>query len=159
MKYAILGPQDGIMRVLDTAPNSSLGTRNVEITDEQAVEIATLTRPVWLDGAATTHAAVRASGDRIRWDDTLGKLVRFTPKPLAPPVAVPLWAFRQVLIDDGLLTTVQSAVAGNSVISNFLEYGNFVSRSSPALEQLAISLGKTSDEVDALFRRAVALKI
>jgi len=160
MKYAILGPQHGISRVRDTAPLS--GIRHVEITDAQAEEIATLTRPIWLDGAPTTRAAVLASGDRIRWDVDLEKLVRFTPAPPAPPAppaTVPLWAFRQILIEDGLLATVQAAIAGNFILTNFLEYGNFVDRSSPALTQLAESLGKTSNDLDSLFRRAGVLKI
>ena len=163
MKYAILGPQHGISRVRDTAPLS--GINHVEITDMQAEEIATLTRPIWLDGAPTTRAAVLASGDYIRWDADLEKLVRFTPAPppprplLAPPATVPLWAFRQILIEDGLLATVQASVANNSLITNFLEYGNFVDRSNPTLSQLAESLGKTSDDLDTLFRRAGALKI
>jgi hypothetical protein len=72
---------------------------------------------------------------------------------------VPLWAFRQILIEDGLLATVQASVANNSLITNFLEYGNFVDRSNPTLSQLAESLGKTSDDLDTLFRRAGALKI
>ena len=157
MKYAILGPQDRINRVRDTAPPD--GIRHVQITDEQATAIAALIAPIWLDGAPTTRAAVLASGDRLRWDADLGKLVRFAPPLPRPPATVPLWAFRQVLIEDGLLATVQVAVAKSAALTNFLEYGNFVDRASPALAQLATGLGKSSDEVDALFRRAGALKI
>jgi hypothetical protein len=157
MKYAILGPQDSISRVRDTAPPA--GVRHVEVTDEQAAAIAGLTRPIWLDGQPTTRADVLATGDRVRWDADLGKLVRFTPPPPAPPAAVPLWAFRQVLIEEGLLASVQAAVAQSATLTNFLEYGNFVDRASPALASLATALGKTPADVDAMFRRAGALKL
>ena len=79
-------------------------------------------------------------------------------KPYYPP-SVPLWAFRQVLIEDGLLAQVQALAAGNAAVLNFLEYGNFVDRRSPALAGIATALGKTDAEVDDFFRRAAALKL
>lgn len=79
------------------------------------------------------------------------------PEPV--PAEVPLWAFRQVLIEDSLLATILAAVEGNAVLVNFLEYGNFVDRASPSLATIAAQLGKTDAEVDQIFRRADALKL
>lgn len=81
----------------------------------------------------------------------------FTPLPTRPspvPSTVPLWAFREVLMDDGLLAPVLAAVQTDPRVLNFLEYGNFVDRASPALATLAAQLGKTDAEVDEFFRRA-----
>jgi hypothetical protein len=81
MKYAILGPLDRINRVRDTAPPE--GVRHVELTDEQAAAIAA--QPpgafILLDGEPVARESVLASGDRVRWDTDLHKLVRFTPAP------------------------------------------------------------------------------
>lgn len=163
MKYAILGPRQAINRVVerDTAPTAP----HVELTDAQAETISPLLadkrQPVWVDGEPLSRLDIIASGDRLRFDEQTQTLVRFTPTPPPVPVPpeVPLWAFRQVLIEDNLLAAVQTAVADSAVLTNFLEYGNFVDRSSPALAALATGLGKTSDEVDAMFRRAGALKL
>lgn len=76
-----------------------------------------------------------------------------------PPASVPLWAFRQVLLEDNLLAAIQTAVQANTLAANFLEYGNFVDRSSPLLAEIATGLGKTDAEVDDLFRRAAAIRL
>lgn len=75
------------------------------------------------------------------------------------PREVPLWAFRQILIEDGLLETIVSDLSSDPILLNFLEYGNFVTRSSPALKALATKLGKTDLEVDEVFRRARKIKV
>ena len=80
-----------------------------------------------------------------------------TPAPV--PTSVPLWAFRQVLLEDNLLAAIQTAVSANTLAANFLEYGNFVDRSSPLLAEIATGLGKTDAEVDGLFRRAAAIRL
>ena len=158
MNYAILGPRHAILNVRDTAPRD--GILYVELTDEQAAQAAAIKAdkklPIWLDNTVTSREAVRASGFRVVWSEEQEKLVKVA---LPPPASVPLWAFRQVLIEDGLLPTILAAVQGNVVLTNFLEYGNFVDRSSPSLAAIATQLNKTSDEVDQMFRRAAALKL
>lgn len=161
MKYAILGPRNAINRVRDTAPTAP-EVRFVEIADEQAESVALMLAerqmPIWLSDEVVSRLSVIASGDRLQWDEETKELTRVTP-PLPVPAEVPLWAFRQVLIEDGLLAGILAAVSSNAVLTNFLEYGNFVSRGSPSLAQMAAQLGKTSDEVDDYFRRAAALSL
>lgn len=70
------------------------------------------------------------------------------------PTEIPLWAFRQVLEEDGLLSTIQSATSGNAIVKNYLEYGNIVLRGSQTLNTIATQLGKSESEIDQLFIRA-----
>ena len=112
-----------------------------------------------------------ASGAFFRVIDTQGKTVQGSPtlhdsiahltaipaKPLPVPQSVPLWAFRATLAEDGLLSAVKAAATGAA--AEFLEYGNFVDRNSPALAQIAAGLGKTPAQIDDVFRRAAAKRL
>lgn len=75
------------------------------------------------------------------------------------PTEVPLWAFRQVLIEDGMLDPILEKIKDNAVLINFLEYGNYVTRSSPSLTTIANQFNKSSAEIDELFRRASTLQL
>lgn len=86
------------------------------------------------------------------------------PAPLAPvPSEVPLWAFRQVLIEDGQLEQIEAFVTGlpdamlRKKLQNFLLTGNFIMRNSPSLSALASEINKTPAEIDDIFRRAAAV--
>jgi hypothetical protein len=74
---------------------------------------------------------------------------------LVPP-QIPLWAFRTALKTLGWWANVQALLANlpepdKSVLTEFIEYGNFVQRSSPSLAQIAVALNKTSAQVDEVF--------
>jgi hypothetical protein len=156
MKFAVIGPQGRINRVTDTEPRFvAEGMSAQQITDEQAEAVVagrTATPRVfyvWEEGVFMTLA------ERT----TQRQIARLAAIPVPVPSEVPLWALRQVLIEDDLLGAVLSAVESNAALLNFIEYGNFVDRSSPALAALAAQLQKTSDDLDDLFRRAATKKL
>lgn len=76
------------------------------------------------------------------------------------PSEVPLWAFREVLIEFSLLNTLLDAISQiqdtitRARLTNFLEYGNYIVRSSPTVNSLGAALGKSPEEIDELFRIA-----
>jgi hypothetical protein len=152
MKFAVIGPQGGVNRITDTEPATvAEGASVVQITDEQAAQVVA--------GRAAKPAVLYVwdNGELITVAERIARRIAARPKPV--PAEVPLWAFRQVLIEDGLLATILAAVQGNEILLNFIEYGNFVDRSSPALATLAAQLGKTDAEVDEFFRRAAVKKL
>lgn len=103
--------------------------------------------------------ATFAANKGSRFQIVDGALVAAGPAVGPVPSEVPLWALRQILIEDGLLATILADAASNPILVNFLEYGNYVVRSSLTLRALATKLGKTDAEIDEVFRRASKLKL
>jgi hypothetical protein len=103
--------------------------------------------------------AAPLTGEALQEAIAAQRALDLAARPRPVPRSVPLWAFRQVLIEDDLLATILAAIAADAVLLNFLEYGNFVDRASPSLAALAAQLGKTETEVDELFRRAAAKRL
>ena len=64
---------------------------------------------------------------------------------------------RLALLEAGLLADVEMAVASNPATFLAWEYATQIDRDSPILAAVASELGLTQDQVDALFRRALAL--
>lgn len=88
------------------------------------------------------------------------------PPTLDPiPREIPLWSFRSILIQDGLLQDVLDIVSQEpdankrAVLTSFLEYGNTILRNSPTLKSIALILNKTEQDIDDVFRRASKLKL
>ena len=84
------------------------------------------------------------------------------PEPEPVPAEVPMWALRAVLDLEGLTPSINATLAQlpeptKTIGSRVWEYGNYMRRDSPMLNQLAAGLGKTSAEVDAYFRTAATL--
>jgi len=167
MKYAILGPRGGINRVVNTAPESDQ-IKFVEISDSAAETIELMLSekriPLFLDGEITSRADILEQGFTIRWNEDQKKFIKI---PIVKPVPsqVPLWAFRQVLIEDGLLDSVLARVndlsdaTQRAVIENYLEYGNFIDRESDTLASLATSMNIAASQLDDIFRRASLKKL
>ncbi|MBI1207516.1 MAG: hypothetical protein GC191_09550 [Azospirillum sp.] len=80
----------------------------------------------------------------------------------ASPPPSPLWCtklqFRRALRQAGLLATVQAAIAAaGPEAAESWEYATAIWRTDPMVDQIALLLGKTSDETDALFQLARTL--
>lgn len=80
------------------------------------------------------------------------------------PEKVPLWAFRQVLIDEELfdvsmdkINELPDKIKRKAI--NFLEYGNYIHRNSPTVEMLGQMVGKSKTEIDTLFINADKLEL
>ena len=75
------------------------------------------------------------------------------------PQQVPLWAFREVLIDEELFDVAMDKINElpdkiKRKAINFLEYGNYIHRNSPTVEMLGQMVGKSKTEIDTLFINA-----
>lgn len=161
-KFIVITPRKAALRVLDQAPKNPDAVA-VEVTDEVGASVKAIIeareQALFIGGTFVSRRSLVNAGTIPRWDDeakewTTAPIVR-PERPV--PVSVPLWAFRAILIEDGLLGAVISAA--NDEVKNFLEYGNTVERKSPALVSLATQLGKTEEDVDNLFRRAGSKKL
>ena len=77
----------------------------------------------------------------------------YVPPPPAVPLAVPMWAVRTVLQNDGLFNQAQALVEASTdnALKNVWEYGNFADRNSNAIATLSAALGLTSEQVDQMF--------
>lgn len=76
------------------------------------------------------------------------------------PSPVALWQARAALAVAGRLDDATAAVnAAGGAVKEAWEYGNFIHRDSPTIEQLGAALGMTSDDIDNLFRAAAALEV
>lgn len=78
------------------------------------------------------------------------------------PVEIPLWCFRAALRVNGLLDQAKTLIAGlpapsNVVAMEQLEYGNFIERSHPLIDQLGAAMGLTTEQIDDLFVFAKSL--
>ena len=80
------------------------------------------------------------------------------------PEKVPLWAFREVLIDEELfdvsmdkINELPDKIKRKAI--NFLEYGNYIHRNSPTVEMLGQMVGKSKTEIDTLFINADKLEL
>ena len=74
------------------------------------------------------------------------------------PASVTPRQFRQVLTTIGLSATVEAAIASaDQDIKDWYEYSNAFERANPVLNAMAVTLGKSAAEVDALFKLAVTL--
>lgn len=75
------------------------------------------------------------------------------------PYEVPLWAFRATLINLGYKSTIEAMLAAlpeptKTVVMQQWEYGNFIVRTHPLIEQLGAQLGLSSDDIDTIFIEA-----
>lgn len=93
-----------------------------------------------------------------------------TPTPAAtpaatPPVAVPqsvdMWQARAALRAAGKLDAANAviAAAGNPTLSDAWEYGNTITRGSPAIASLGAALGLTDADIDGLFVAASNIRV
>lgn len=117
--------------------------------------------PEQLKAAIAAQQEVKQAEAKAKQEAKLAEIAakRAAIQAAIVPSEVPLWAFRATLSEDNLLQAVKAAVAGSAVLTEFLEYGNFVERKSPTLAALASQLGKTEADVDELFRRAKSKKL
>ena len=85
----------------------------------------------------------------------------YVSPPPAVPLAVPMWAVRTVLQNDGLFDQAQALVEASTdnALKNVWEYGNFADRNSNAINSLATALGLTSEQVDQMFTDANNLTV
>jgi hypothetical protein len=160
MKHARLSHRNTIRQILDEA-----GEDTVEITEEQAAEVAAIRAdkkvPIWFDGRVTTHQA-ESVGHRFRWDEEAGD---YTKTVRVPPVPKSLsnWRVKAVLDMQGLTDTVDAAIAalpdGNEkiVISRAWHGNGDVLRDSPTVASFMAILELTDEQVDDMFRLAATL--
>lgn len=83
------------------------------------------------------------------------------PSPPPVPTAVPMWAVRTILQNDGLFDTAQALVEASTdnALKNVWEYGNDALRSSPAINALGAALGLTQAQIDQMFRDAGGMTV
>ena len=124
-----------------------------------------------IKNASTADLEVLSQSGLKRWvsdnaeePEGAGHLV-IVPEPVIVPEEVPLWAFRSVVVNAGLMPVVLAAINGiededeKATTLNFWEYGNYVSRNSPTLLALAPSTGLTSEQIDQAFITASTLRL
>lgn len=98
-------------------------------------------------------------------DDLAAAGIVYTPDPPSLPVvpsAVTMRQARLALLDAGLLTSVNNAVAAMTGTAGEAariewEYAMDVVRTSPLVVNLSAALGLTSEQLDSLFTVAAAL--
>jgi hypothetical protein len=79
------------------------------------------------------------------------------------PEEIPLWAFRSSLVLAGITeATVDAMLAelpqpARTVASIQWNYGNFIRRDHPLIDQLGGALGLTSEQINGVFRVAETL--
>ena len=86
---------------------------------------------------------------------------RGEPDALPVPSIVPLWRARAALGLRGLIAQADDIVvaSGDPVLTEFWQYGNEISRTSPRLSLLADKLGLSEAQVDELFRAAAEIVV
>ena len=77
MKYALLGPLGGILRIIPTKP--SLQTNYLEISDEDVLKVEAIKAenkiPILFKGQITSRRDLSESGIIYRWDDSIKDFV------------------------------------------------------------------------------------
>ncbi len=96
------------------------------------------------------------------WRGTAWEIVVAPPPPVIIPAQVSMRQARLALLQGGLLTTVNGAIAAMTGIQGQTtqiewEFASTVDRKSPLLAQLSTSLGWTSAQLDTLFTLASTL--
>ena len=89
-------------------------------------------------------------------------LATVPPQPGALPESVTMLNARLVLIDQGLLESANAYIAAmpgaeGDAARTYWEFAANVRRDNPLVESLRVVLGKTQEEIDALFIAAAAL--
>ena len=83
------------------------------------------------------------------------------PEPI--PDEIPLWAFRAALVLAGITeAAVDSLISGlpqpaKTVASIQWNYGNFIRRDHPLIDQLGGAMGLQQEDIDNVFRTAATL--
>ena len=167
MKFFVLNPRGGINRITDTTPEWHAPEATVmEVSDEVSEQAATMMAakeiPLWLDGALTSHAAQRAAGIRLRWDDA-AKVWNKVPIVVPVPPSITASQLRRQLRVDGKVaaplecTEVQAIIATlppplNLDVAAQFDYEVNFHRANPLVIQLAAALGYDTDaKLDAFF--------
>lgn len=78
--------------------------------------------------------------------------------PPAPPISVTPWQIRKALNAVGLRASVEAAVAAaDQTTQDAWQYATEFRRDNPLVNGVALALGKTEAELDAVFNLAVTL--
>lgn len=72
------------------------------------------------------------------------------------PHEVPLWAFRAILISLGYKDAIEAMLdklsePEKTVVNQQWEYGNFIVRTHPLIEQFGKNLGLSNNDIDTIF--------
>lgn len=84
--------------------------------------------------------------------------------PAPPPVSVDMRSMRLALIEAGLYVPVVAAINGADdpterlKLQTWWQTSSMVHRASPIVAQLSAALGRTTEQVDAVFTRALAIQ-
>ena len=155
MKYAIVGPQGRIFQIINNPTDGA-----VEITEEQAVTVNSSKEPLFLIGGELKtikekFVAAMSAEQRAAYEATKN----------AVPQSMTAWQARAILEMEGLLTQVESAIAGldegpvKIIIKSAWENNAEFKRSSLAIDGISKSIGLTSEQVDELFRKGAAIQV
>lgn len=97
-----------------------------------------------------SHAVMKGA-----WKIVAGEAPPYTPPPPPPPEAVTPLQMRRALLQQGLLDDVAAFVEASPLETRLAwEYAVEIRRDDAMLNEAASALGKTSAEVDDLFRLA-----
>ena len=152
MKYAILGPRKGILRVVEQEPQD--GRTYEEITEEQAEQIETSdTRFFLIDDELFP---MRDWLKNHRWED--GDWVEFTPPS---PDRVTRRQFLRALVLAGIdpesvtsaIAQIEDETARKLALIDW-EAPRDIERNHPLINQLAPAFGLSVGQIDDLFRLA-----
>lgn len=97
-------------------------------------------------------------------ENAVADIITNPPVVIPPvPVEVPAWRIRAVVELNGLSQVVDAAFAGLSlsarVVASQAWQGNVIRRDSIIVNQMASSLGLTSEQVDTIFRQADSIQV
>lgn len=124
-----------------------------------AIKIGT-TSATWIDDQPTPEGCVRYDGEfveRMVWDDSLQSIRPMTTEEINRADIAPVSAakFRLSLLEIGLLDDVEAFVAqAPREIKLNWEYRQEFARDHPLVIGGALALGKTPEEMDAVFALA-----
>lgn len=158
MKYAILGPRYGVIKVLNE-PNE----RTVEISDELA-EKATTIRPAFLiDNDITNHMIEQEKGFQLKWDEE-NKVWNKIPITRPVPQKISARQIRLWLVNHGIsMDMVDVAIDGiedettKQLVKVEWEYAPHVERNHAWLIPMAQVLGFTEEQIDQCFRESIKI--
>lgn len=118
MKYAKLGPQKGILNIIDTTENPNADISNCEaLTSDQVSQVEAIRGkkqpPIWYKNTVTSFVEQLSKGIRLMWDVKTGDFIETViPIPPTPVHVISKLAIRRKLREWGKEETFDAMLDG-----------------------------------------------